>query len=439
MWPFRKKQPVKKEFASAVDDRSWTTIFDWKPGAWQQHAPYDTENSVLAYPTVFSCQTLIASDISKLKIQIQRENNGIWEALAHPLLRLLNQPNGYQNAIQFLEAWMLSKLSHGNTYILKMYGPRRQLRELHVLDPLKVTPLVSESGDVFYRLSNDKLKQVEEGDVVVPASEIIHDRFNCLYHPLIGLSPIFAAGTAATTGLTNMKDTKSFIANGSNPGGVLTAPGPISDSTAQRLKEYWNANFKGEKSGNIAVAGDGLKFEAMRMSSADAQILELLGWNDEKICSVYHVPGYMVGVGSAPSHNNIEALQQSYYSQCLQILIESLELCLGLGISLEEGHRIQLDITSGLFRMDTSTLVKTLTESMKGIMSPDEAREKLNLPPVPGGAFPYLQQQNYSLEALAQRDATNPLGAPQPEPAVTDSDEEETEKALAFLNQKVFV
>jgi phage portal protein BeeE len=45
-------------------------------------------------------------------------------------------------------------------------------------------------------------------------------------------------------------------------------------------------------------------------------------------------------------------------------------------------------------------------------MAPDEARFRANLPAVPGGAYPYLQQQNYSLEALAKRDANDPFAKP---------------------------
>jgi len=56
--------------------------------------------------------------------------------------------------------------------------------------------------------------------------------------------------------------------------------------------------------------------------------------------------------------------------------------------------------------MDTAALTKAEADAVSaGIKSPDEARRRLNLPPVPGGASPYLQQQNYSLEALAKRDA----------------------------------
>ncbi len=38
-------------------------------------------------------------------------------------------------------------------------------------------------------------------------------------------------------------------------------------------------------------------------------------------------------------------------------------------------------------------------------MAPNEARRREDLPPVDGGDTPYLQVQNYSLAALANRDA----------------------------------
>ncbi|HBA7796515.1 TPA: phage portal protein, partial [Escherichia coli] len=50
--------------------------------------------------------------------------------------------------------------------------------------------------------------------------------------------------------------------------------------------------------------------------------------------------------------------------------------------------------------------IKTLGEGVKNtILTPNEARRRENLPPLPGGDALYLQQQNYSLEALSRRDA----------------------------------
>lgn len=428
----------REKAAQAVDDGSWTRIFDWRPGAWQQHSAYNSEQSVLAYPTVFSCTTLIQSDIGKLRPLVQKKQQGIWADAEHPAAKLLMRPNKYQNHLQFGEHWINSKLIHGNTYVLKMWDGS-QVDELHILDPLKVTPLVADNGDVFYRINRDRLVPFDDADeqqIVVPASEIIHDRFNCLYHPLVGLSPIFAAATAALTGLAVQKNNRNFFKNGTNPGGVLTAPGAISDATATRLKNYFDTNFSGEKTGKVVVAGDGLTYAPMRMTSVDAQMIETLGWNDAKICSVYHVPGYMVGVGQMPTHNNIEALIQQYYSQCLQVLIEAMETCLDDGLSVPDGHRVQLDL-DGLFRMDTATQIDVLDKGVKGsIYAPNEARRKLNLPPVDGGEAPLSQQQNYSLAALARRDEAAANPPPPPEPPETDESLEESAKYLAYLVDK---
>ena len=56
--------------------------------------------------------------------------------------------------------------------------------------------------------------------------------------------------------------------------------------------------------------------------------------------------------------------------------------------------------------MDTITQIASLKDAVgAGVMAPNEARAKLDLPPVTGGASPYLQQQNYSLAALDKRDS----------------------------------
>jgi HK97 family phage portal protein len=427
----KKIEDLETKYAQAVDDRGWSRIFDWTPGAWQTHHPYEKKDSVLTHPTVFACQTLIANDMAKLPFYVQKLVDDIWTIdPEHQYAGLLRRPNAYQTRQQFIEYWALSKLSTGNAYGLKQWTGRR-ITGVDILDPFKVTPLVSDSGEVFYRIDEDQLTPFNEGQIVVPATEIIHDRFNCLYHPLVGTSPIFAAGSVALGGLSGIKNMEKFLKNGSNASGILTAPGAISDNTAKRLSDDWNSKFNGDNSGRVAVAGDGLKFEQLRMSNVDAQLIETLKWDDEKIAAVYHVPGYMVGIGATPSYNNVEALLQTYYSQCLQTLIEALEGVMDRGLDMDDKHRTQLG-TEALFRMDTKTQLESIKIGVdSGVYAPNEGRAKMNLKPVRGGESPYLQQQNYSLAALAQRDSENPLGAPavpEPTPApVPDPEDDEDE------------
>ena len=108
-------------------------------GAWQQNAEA-TLTTVQSNPTVFACETLIASDIAKLRLRlVALDDDGIWsEADAPAFSPVLRKPNRYQTRIKFVEQWILSKLIHGNTYVLKQRDLRGVVTALYVLDPGRV-------------------------------------------------------------------------------------------------------------------------------------------------------------------------------------------------------------------------------------------------------------------------------------------------------------
>lgn len=433
----RRKKQAPQSYIS-VDDRSWSKIFDWLPGAWQQNRSYDHPDSIISHPAVYACISRISSDIGKLRPMVQQMREGIWAKTDPPRFRkVLLKPNSYQTHIEFKENWVHSKLVHGNTYGLIVRGSDGSVSEILILDPTRVMPLVSETGDVWYRLDPDNLARFGGTQITVPASEIIHDRVNAFFHPLVGLSPLFAASVSAKGGLAILKDTKNFFENGANPAGMLIAPGPIEPETIQRLKEQWKEKYSGDNTGEIAVIGGGMTYQAHKMNATDAQLIEQLKLSSESICSVYHVPPHMVGIGPMPSHDNIEALTQAYYSNSLQIHIEKFELLMAYGLGLSNNTRIELDL-DGLFRTDTTRKVDILTKGVSGmIMKPNEARARMNLEPVEGGDAVYSQQQYYSLEALAKRDSDDPFAkpepAPAPEPSQDDDDDNDEDEIRALL------
>lgn len=410
----------------------WPLVRESFPGAWQRNVEVKLDD-VLSYWAVFRCISIISSDISKLELRLMTKQDKIWQdtesAAFSPVIR---KPNRYQNRVQFYAHWVESKMTHGNTYVLKERNSRGNVTAMYILHPWRVRPLVAEDGSVFYQLNNDNLASLnQDSEVTVPASEIIHDRWNTIFHPLWGLSPIYAVGLTAMTGLSINKDSTNFFANGAVPSGVLTAPGAITNETAERLKTSWKDNFGGSKKGNVAVLGDGLKYEQMSMTAVDAQLIEQQKWSVDAVCGAFGVPSYMVNGTATPSYNNVQALTQQYYSQCLQVLIESIEICLDEGLSLPRKFRTDFNLDD-LLRMDTATMVDATTKSIKGgIMTPNEARMKFNLVAKDGGDSVYLQQQDHSLEALAARDEAlinPPQPAPQPQvsqPNTAEDDDEE--------------
>ena len=215
----------------------WGWLREPYGGAWQQGVQVDPIGGLTSFGAVYACISRISNDIGKLEPRLMKLLDGIWgvaDANA-PHWKVLRKPNNFQNRIQFFTYWLICKLLHGNAYALKARDDRNMVAALYLLDPRRVTPLVTPMGDVYYQLGADDLSKLPQG-LVVPASEIIHDRINCLWHPLVGVSPLVACAISATQGRRIQSNSAKFFENMSRPSGMLTAPGIIDEVTADRLR-----------------------------------------------------------------------------------------------------------------------------------------------------------------------------------------------------------
>jgi HK97 family phage portal protein len=408
-------------------------------GAWQSGLTIDSTDDLLKNSAIFACVSLRSGDIAKLRIKVLRKNATakIWEETeSTPFIKVLTKPNRYQTRYQFIQQWIVSKLLWGNTYALKQRDGRGMVEAMYLLDPSRVLPLIAPDGEVYYQIGADRLAGVREGQPAVPASEIIHDRGVCLFHPLIGVSPLYAAAMSGTQGNKIQVNSAKFFGNMSRPSGQLTAPGKINPETAQRLKDEFESRFAGDNIGRMFVAGDGLKFESFTMPADDAQLVEQLKWTGEDVCRAFLVPPYKIGLGSTPSLGHVGALNQEYYQQALQPDMESLEGLLDDGLALPSDIAAEFD-TDQLMRMDPKTRAETREiEVRSATLKPNEARQSENRPPVTGGDTVYMQQQNFSLAALAKRDAKDDPFATVPKPAAPaqpdDMPEDEIEESAAY-------
>jgi phage portal protein BeeE len=192
------------------------------------------------------------------------------------------------------------------------------------------------------------------------------------------------------------------------PGGIVSYPGELKEEKAEEFKEKWEKKFSGANSGRVAFIGGGGKYEPMGYPAQQSQLIELLRWGVEDIARAFSMPLHKIGAGPVPTSNNVEALNQQYYDDCLQIHLESIELCLdeGLGLTNVQGQTLGTEFDlDNLLRMDSATQIESLVSAAGGpIYKIDEARLKRNLPPIEGGDTIYVQQQNWPIEQLAKRD-----------------------------------
>ena len=422
---------------------AWRIISEPFAGAWQRNQE-EKRGDLITYPTLYACIYRIQSDIGKLPARLmQLQSSGVWVEVSSPAYSpVLRKPNDHQTANQFREHWMLSKLIQGNAYILKRRDNRGVVTALYVLDPQRVLPMVSDAGNVYYQLQTDAINTLPADypadQLVVPASEIIHDRCMAVHHPLVGVPPLAAAYWPALKNMKIMRSATDFFTNNAQPGGILSGPAGMTEDDAQKLKTYWVENFTGQNAGRIAVIGADVKFTSFAMKSIDAQMIEQMKYSDEQICQPFGMPPFKVGIGTIPAGLDVDDINQLYYSDALQPHIEHMETLLDEGLKIERPLGVELNLEP-LLRMDEGKRADVATKLVSGgVETPNEGRLRFNRPPLEGGDTVYMQQQDIPLEQ-ARLNTVQRIDPPA-EPAQDDDAEEirafmNTQKAIAAMKK----
>ena len=357
-------------------------------GAWQNNDELRLETA-LANPVVFRCVSLIASDIGKLPLRLVAvDANGIWHETTSPAFSpVLRMPNRYQTPAQFFEVWMSRKLLWGNTYVLKDRDARGVVTALYVLDPCRVKPLVAPDGSVYYELQTNDLAGIPTtgGPLVVPAREIIHDRWNCAFHPLVGLSPLYACGGAARQGLA-MQAAQYVVLLERRPA-ERDADRADRDRSGNRQAalETWHCARRRQdrhRRQRHEVRSGRLVGRRVAMDRAGG----LDGENDRRLFRRADLDGRLAASSRRTRTTKRRRLQ--YHSQCLQTHLTAIEAALDAGLELPAPYGTEFDLDD-LIWMDTATKTKAAHDAISaGAMSPNEARRKyFGLGPVPGGDY----------------------------------------------------
>lgn len=397
-------------------------------GAWQRNM----DNAAGAGPlllsnsAIYTCTDVISSSIASLPVRILQPSDSPDVRVPHvnhPYWGLLQKPNSFQTSLQFLQQYMLSKLTTGNVYVFMVRDARSVVNEMFVLDPSCVQVLLSDTGEVFYRLNRDLLAGVDTG-VTVPARDIIHDRMMCIGgagqgSALVGTSPLYAAALPAMMAGRMQMASETFFANMSRASGVLVAPGKIEPTVARKLQAEWEANYSARGLGKTAVLTNGLEFKPMSVDAADSELVAQLGWTIRNIASIYHVPQYMLGEMDKATYRNSEQMSRDYYRQCLGYHINAFEQCFNAGLQLSGGVVVEFDLTE-LFRMELDARYGAYQIGLQaGFLAINEVRALEDLPPVPGGDQPRVQMQYVPLavaDQLALANAKPPAPSPAPAP-----------------------
>jgi HK97 family phage portal protein len=179
----------------------------------------------------------------------------------------------------------------------------------------------------------------------------------------------------------------AFFENAARPHLYVSYPGRLTPATLKTYKEGFDKEHKGtEKTGESSILGEGGEIKVVDATTAqDAQILEALNAGDRTIGHLFNMAPAMLGDLSDVHYNSLAAENMAFYGRSILPLLSA----------IEDEHSYKV------FGLDSDYYCEFLVEQIlraspdeqadifqkyaqMGALQPNEIREKLNYPKLPG-------------------------------------------------------
>lgn len=368
---------------------------------------------------VYKCINLISTNASAVHLNLFDRNN--IKIDSHEMLSLLKRPNPLQSGVEYFHSLISYLLISGNSYMLKDTEGMTKPKELYLLRPdrIKIKAGTSYLADEYQYIINGQILNKYPVDQVSGYSDIKHIK---LWNPLddfYGLSPIMASAYNVDqhnlAGLSNL----ALLKNGCMPSGMLKfmpkdetgQSTTLTDEQRARILEDLEFRFKGAKnSGRVMLAEGDFDYQSMGLSPKDMDFLELINMSAREIALVFGVPAQMVGIADQ-TYANVAEARLSLYEEAIIPLLKRIESDLNewLVNFYNEDLRLEYDIDSipAMAEKRRKIYENVNTAVNAGIITRNEARERLGLEPingadsllVPANLFPLGETEDSNEEA----------------------------------------
>ena len=365
------------------------------------------EMSALGISTVFSAISLIADSIALLPVKTLRYDG--YKTIFTDKPKFLEKPNHGLDLTMFglLHQTITSMAMHGNAFILVDKDKQGRPIQLTPIHPEKVKVEMSD-GQKVYLLQSGKTGNY---DRKITHHNMLHFIWYSYPGQLLGVSPLRTNSNTYGLALAMERHIAQFYGQGGTPSSVLETDRDLTSEQAKVLKETWLGNHNRNR--KPAVLTGGLKWKAI----SDAAGNELIAARDQivhEIARVFRIPAHLLlSKDGSNVYSNIESNGLAFVRHTLLPWIRRIEDQFS---SLLPGKQfVKLD-TDEYARGDQLSRVRSFQVAISsGVMTPNEARAKMDLEPYDGGDKFYIGLQGALIDptlapqGIDQHDPTNNL------------------------------
>ena len=302
----------------------------------------------------------------------------------HPLQRLLDSPNPF---------WSRSDLWRATETYLSLWGSAfwglerdddGGIVEIWPLRPdkMRVIPDAARyiKGFVYVGAGSEFVPYLPE--------DVVWMRY---FNPLdeyAGLSPIAPLRQSADMGMDALRANRKLLQNDSTPGLIIEMEGFPTDAEVSEFYARWESRFQGvEKTRRPALLSPGMKASNLGFSPRDMEYIESLRWSLEDVTRVFGVPKVMIGDLENTTFSNFSTARRLFWEDTIGSQVAFYQEALNQQLLPhfgDESLTVEFDL-SGVEALKESEDSKAKRRSIyvrAGIMTVDEVRREMNLPPV---------------------------------------------------------
>lgn len=374
----------------------------------------DRGSKAINEATYFACLRLLSESVGKLPLKLLRydEKNGIVSCRDDPRYYTLgSRPNPYQTATTFWSAVEANRSHYGNAYVL-ISGAGEKM-SLWILPSDQVT-ILNDDKDLFKRGAG-RIYYVYSGAEQVYTfgdEEIMHFKTSSTFDGITGVSVRDRLKTTIQGNVEAQKMLNKMYRNGYTGKAVLQYTGDLNDELVKTYIKGIEAYAKGtaldedgKEISSIIPIPVGSQLTPLNVKLTDGQFLEIKKYSALQIAAAFGVKPCQINDMDKSSYASGEQQQLAFYVETLLWILKQYEEEISYKLlshdeSLEQGMfwKFNIDV---VLRADFKTKVETLAQAVNNfLMTPNEARERLDLGNVENGGKVLGQGANILLEQI---------------------------------------
>ena len=365
---------------------------------------------------VHRCIQLIANSASAVDLCVYDDDIKLDN---HELLSLLARPNPTQSGVEYFVSMYSYLLISGNSYLLRDTEGATRPRELYLLRPDRMrinagTSMIPESYDYVI---NGTVQASYPVDQSTGGGQIKHIK---LWNPLddfYGLSPIMASAyNIDQHNLAGMHNV-ALLKNGCTPSGMLKfeptdetgMSTSLTDEQRARLLEDLEFRFQGtNNTGRPMLLEGNFDYTQLGLNPKDMDFLDLLNLSAREIALAFGVPSQLVGIPDSQTYSNMESAKLGLYEETIIPLLKRVESDLNEYLApLYDGNinlKYDLDSIPAMAEKRKRVYENVVAGVNAGIITRNEARERLGLQDVEGGDDLYIPSNLFPIGEVEQSD-----------------------------------